>query len=94
MNRTRKTLLAASAAALLVLTGCGAGDTGNTTGGGNATAGAGAMVDDLGFAVYTGDPVKGGTVIVLSPTDFSHLDPAMGNDGGVNNFYQLITGRI
>ncbi|GAA2533080.1 ABC transporter substrate-binding protein [Microbacterium mitrae] len=90
MNRTRKTLLAASAAALLVLTGCGAGDTGNTTGGGNATAGAGAMVDDLGFAVYTGDPVKGGTVIVLSPTDFSHLDPAMGNDGGVNNFYQLI----
>lgn len=73
-------------AALLVLTGCSAG--GN--GGGGATEGKNSSVDDMGFAVYTGDPVKGGTVTVLSPTDFSHLDPAMGNDGGVNNFYQLI----
>lgn len=73
-------------AALLVLTGCSAGD---GSGGGTGSAD-GASVDDLGFAVYTGDPVKGGTVTILSPTDFSHLDPAMGNDGGVNNFYQLI----
>lgn len=33
---------------------------------------------------------KGGTVHFLSQTDFSHLDPARGYDGGVDNFYQLI----
>lgn len=37
-----------------------------------------------------GDPVKGGTLNVLATTDFSHLDPAQGWDGGVNNFYRLI----
>lgn len=37
-----------------------------------------------------GDPVEGGTLHVLATTDFSHLDPAQGWDGGVNNFYRLI----
>lgn len=32
----------------------------------------------------------GGTVHVLASTDYSHLDPAQGFDGGVNNFYRLI----
>ena len=35
-------------------------------------------------------PHRGGTVNVLAGTDFSHLDPAAGWDGGVNNFYRLI----
>ena len=37
-----------------------------------------------------GEPVTGGTLHVLQTTDFSHLDPAQGFDGGVNNFYRLI----
>ncbi|MGI9821894.1 ABC transporter substrate-binding protein [Agromyces sp. Marseille-Q5079] len=37
-----------------------------------------------------GQPVEGGTLHVLQNTDFSHLDPAQGFDGGVNNFYRLI----
>lgn len=32
----------------------------------------------------------GGTLHFLAQTDFSHLDPARGYDGGVDNFYQLI----
>lgn len=32
----------------------------------------------------------GGTVYFLTQSDFSHLDPARGWDGGVDNFYQLI----
>ncbi|TDB96811.1 ABC transporter substrate-binding protein [Nonomuraea longispora] len=35
-------------------------------------------------------PATGGTVHVLANADFSHLDPARGFDGGVNNFYRLI----
>src|SRR5690349_16651777 len=34
--------------------------------------------------------VQGGTVQVLANAAFSHLDPARGFDGGVNNFYRLI----
>ncbi|WP_030254877.1 ABC transporter substrate-binding protein [Streptomyces violens] len=36
------------------------------------------------------EPAKGGTVRVLATADFSHLDPGLGWDGGVNNFYRLI----
>ncbi|MFJ8949320.1 ABC transporter substrate-binding protein [Streptomyces sp. NPDC102381] len=32
----------------------------------------------------------GGTVHVLAQADFSHLDPARGFDGGVNNYYRLV----
>jgi peptide/nickel transport system substrate-binding protein len=35
-------------------------------------------------------PQKGGVVSFLASPDFSHLDPATGFDGGVNNFYRLI----
>lgn len=37
-----------------------------------------------------GEPVTGGTLNVLQTADFSHLDPTMGFDGGVNNMYRLI----
>jgi peptide/nickel transport system substrate-binding protein len=35
-------------------------------------------------------PAQGGVVQVLANAGFSHLDPARGFDGGVNNFYRLI----
>ena len=41
-------------------------------------------------AGVSGTPVTGGTLNVLANADFSHLDPTMGFDGGVNNFYRLI----
>lgn len=88
MNRMKTKVIGVGVAALLLLTGCSAANSGGSGGSGDSASGG--SVDDLGFAVYTGEPAKGGTVTVLSPTDFSHLDPAMGNDGGVNNFYQLI----
>lgn len=47
-------------------------------------------ISETGFALNTGEAKSGGTVRVFSPNDFSHLDPAMGNDGGVTNFYRLI----
>ncbi|WMY78458.1 ABC transporter substrate-binding protein [Citricoccus sp. I39-566] len=84
MKSTRISAISLGTAALLALTACGGG------GEPQPSEGANASVNEAGFAVYTGDPVKGGTVRILNPTDFSHLDPAMGNDGGVNNFYRLI----
>lgn len=84
MKSTRISAISLGTAALVALTACGGG------GEPQQSEGANASVNEAGFAVYTGDPVKGGTVRILNPTDFSHLDPAMGNDGGVNNFYRLI----
>lgn len=84
MNRRVIKVLSLGAVAVLALSACGGGDTQS------ATEAANSQVSDSGFATYTGDPVHGGTVRVLSPTGFSYLDPAMGNDGGVNNFYRLI----
>ena len=72
------------AALSLVLTACG---------GGSAQQGPEAddrVVGDNGFAVYTGPPQEGGTLTAFVASEFSSLDPAMGNDGGVNNFYNLI----
>ncbi|MFD8380540.1 ABC transporter substrate-binding protein [Streptomyces sp. NPDC059679] len=43
-----------------------------------------------GQAKPTADPATGGTVHVLGKADYSHLDPARGFDGGVNNFYRLV----
>jgi peptide/nickel transport system substrate-binding protein len=37
-----------------------------------------------------GKAAQGGTVQVLQNAAYSHLDPARGFDGGVNNFYRLI----
>ncbi|WP_433176147.1 ABC transporter substrate-binding protein [Actinoallomurus sp. CA-150999] len=50
--------------------------------GGGSTAG--------GASGVSGTPATGGTVHFLTKTDFSHLDPGLGFDGGVNNFYRLI----
>ncbi|MGP3957699.1 ABC transporter substrate-binding protein [Nonomuraea sp. 3N208] len=62
-------------AVLLALTACGGGGGAPATG---SSGGPGAT------------PATGGTVRVLANADFSHLDPARGWDGGVNNFYRLI----
>ena len=63
------------ASAALALTACG----GNTSGGASGeSAGPGAKA------------AQGGTLQVLANAGFSHLDPARGFDGGVNNFYRLI----
>jgi peptide/nickel transport system substrate-binding protein len=45
---------------------------------------------ESGFALNTGEATEGGIVEVLGSVDVSHLDPAMGNDGNVNNIYRLI----
>ncbi|MFD5224044.1 ABC transporter substrate-binding protein [Microbacterium sp. NPDC058342] len=55
-----------------------------------SSPGSTADIAETGFALNTGEAKTGGTVRVFSPNDFSHLDPAMGNDGGVTNFYRLI----
>ncbi len=73
-------------ACALLLAACGGG--GETKSGG--TSGGGAELDANGFAINTGPATKGGAIQVLGAVDFSHLDPAMGNDGNVNNFYRLI----
>jgi peptide/nickel transport system substrate-binding protein len=62
------------ASAALALTACG----GNTSGATGESAGPGAKA------------AQGGTLQVLANAGFSHLDPARGFDGGVNNFYRLI----
>jgi peptide/nickel transport system substrate-binding protein len=74
MKRTSK-LVGLVATAALALTACGGG---GATGSKGESAGPGAKA------------VKGGTLQVLANAAFSHLDPARGFDGGVNNFYRLI----
>ncbi|WP_326793702.1 hypothetical protein OHA79_48850 (plasmid) [Streptomyces sp. NBC_00841] len=58
----------------LMLTACSGGPNASSDG-----AGAGSAT-----------PATGGTVRFLATADFSHLDPGLGWDGGVNNFYRLI----
>lgn len=55
-----------------------------------ASSQGGIQTGEFGFAVNTGEAKSGGTVNVLSAVDLSHLDPAMGNDGDIRNFYRLI----
>ncbi|MET9275051.1 ABC transporter substrate-binding protein [Kribbella sp. NPDC003557] len=62
------------ASAALALTACGGGASGAK----GEAAGPGAKA------------AEGGTLQVLANAAFSHLDPARGFDGGVNNFYRLI----
>jgi peptide/nickel transport system substrate-binding protein len=64
-----------AAATATVLAVAACANGGTTAGGGSATE----------TAAKTG-----GTVYYLTQSDFSHLDPARGYDGGVDNFYQLI----
>lgn len=54
------------------------------------TACGGGTKGDGGDGADSDVPQKGGTLSVLLNADYSHLDPAMGFDGGVNNFYRLI----
>ncbi|SDS47604.1 ABC transporter substrate-binding protein [Microlunatus soli] len=73
-------------AAAMILTGAASG----CGGGGSAGGGGEVQTDANGFAATTGTPQKGGTVTVLGNVDLASLDPAVGNDGNVNNFYRLI----
>lgn len=73
------------------------GAAGGSAGSGSAAPGSGAsgasgapQFDQNGFVVRGPAAKKGGTVTVLGSSPFSHLDPARGNDGNVNNFYNLI----
>lgn len=59
---------------VLAVSACGGG----TTGAKGESAGPG------------GKAAQGGTLQVLQNAAYSHLDPARGFDGGVNNFYRLI----
>lgn len=93
-SRTRNLWAASATVALVaVLSACGGGsgsNSGGSAGGGTGSGSATTQTDADGFAIRTGKAEKGGTVDVLGNVDFSHLDPAMGNDGNVNNFYRLI----
>ncbi|WP_238159531.1 ABC transporter substrate-binding protein [Kribbella pratensis] len=62
------------ATAALTLSACGGGTSGTSGQSAGPDAKAG----------------QGGTLQVLANAAFSHLDPARGFDGGVNNFYRLI----
>ncbi|WP_328998544.1 ABC transporter substrate-binding protein [Kribbella sp. NBC_00709] len=62
------------ASAALTLSACGGG-----------TSGTSGQSDGPGAKA-----AQGGTLQVLANAAFSHLDPARGFDGGVNNFYRLI----
>ncbi|MGW6200539.1 ABC transporter substrate-binding protein [Kribbella sp. NPDC055110] len=79
MKRTSM-LVGLVASAALALTACGGGTSGanGSNGANGASAGPGAKA------------AQGGTLQVLANAAFSHLDPARGFDGGVNNFYRLI----
>ena len=55
----------------------------------SCTSGSGTSSDGAG-AGSSKTPATGGTVHILAGADFSHLDPGLGWDGGVNNFYRLI----
>ncbi|MFG1703189.1 ABC transporter substrate-binding protein [Nonomuraea sp. M3C6] len=75
--RRSAALASVTMTAVLALTACG--------GGGGAAPGSGG-----GAATSAAAPATGGTLRFLTNADFSHLDPARGWDGGVNNFYRLI----
>ncbi|MFC7406859.1 ABC transporter substrate-binding protein [Georgenia alba] len=85
MTSQRRLAAVFAASTALVLAACSGGG-----GGAGGPDGGAVETDENGFASYTGDPQEGGVVTVLGGVDFSHLDPAMGNDGNVNNLYQLI----
>ncbi len=74
------TMLAAGA---LVLSSCSAG-------GEAPAASSETELTEAGFALQRPEPQPGGTLTVLGSVDLSHLDPAMGNDGNVNNVYNLL----
>ncbi|MGO3151978.1 MAG: ABC transporter substrate-binding protein [Galactobacter sp.] len=72
-------------AGLMALTACGGG--GGNSGGGN---GGGGSSDPSVTRNVDAKTEEGGTMYQLLNAPYSHLDPAQGFDGGVNNFYRLI----
>lgn len=82
-TRRRSTYIAVIASTVVLAASCGGT-------GGSSGDDAGVKLADNGFALNTGKAKRGGTVTVLGSVDFSHLDPAMGNDGNITNFYRLI----
>ena len=74
--------IATAAAGALLLAGCGTN--------GPVAAANEVELTEAGFALETPEPQRGGVVTVLGSVDLSHLDPARGNDGNVNNVYNLI----
>ncbi len=72
--KSKKLVLGLALASALLLTACGGGSNTPTPGSGSSAAAEGAA---------------GGTVRIIGP-EYSHLDPAMGFDGGVTNFYRLV----
>ena len=73
--KSKKFVLGLALTSALLLTACGGGSNSPAPSG---SAGAGA------------EGTTGGSVRVLLNADYSHLDPAMGFDTGVKNFYRLI----
>lgn len=69
-------------AALMALTACGGG------GGGAKNPGAGK--DPAATRDISAETKEGGRMHMLMNAPYTHLDPAQGFDGGVNNFYRLI----
>ena len=84
MRRARRSSIgiATAAAGALLLTSCGAS--------GPTAEASQVELTEAGFALETPEPQRGGVVTVLGSVDLSHLDPAMGNDGNVNNVYNLL----
>lgn len=89
MKKKPQILMGIALSSMLLMTACGGGGTNAPASSQGATTSS-AKLDDSGFAFQTPAAQKGGTVRVLGAVDFSHLDPAMGNDGNVNNFYRLV----
>lgn len=91
-NQTPKIFLSIALSTMMLMTACSGGANAPApSGGAGGSAGASSTkLDDSGFAFQTASATKGGAIRVLGAVDFSHLDPAMGNDGNVNNFYRLI----
>lgn len=79
-NGTTYTATGLTLVAALILSGCS----------GSQESGSDTMTTENGFALNTGEAQEGGIVQVLGSVDVSHLDPAMGNDGNINNIYRLI----
>jgi peptide/nickel transport system substrate-binding protein len=84
MSRTKNhAMFGLALASALALTACAGGGTGT---GGTSDA----ELGPDGFAINTGVANAGGTIEVLSAVELSHLDPSMGNDGNITNFYRLM----
>lgn len=85
IGSTHKRSAAVTAVFAMVILAAACGGTG-----GSGSTDSSVELAKNGFALNTGEARPGGTVNVLGSVDFSHLDPAMGIDGNITNFYRLI----